>query len=127
MRRVYQFWVYMLRCADGSYYVGMTNNLERRLSEHQRGIDLGSYTFKRRPIKLVYSAYFTDVFEAIAWERQLKRWSRKKKEALIREDEDLLHRLAICANETDTMTTIGRLRASTHGLFFRVVPRLRSG
>jgi putative endonuclease len=75
------YFVYMLLCSDGSFYVGVTNNLELRIAQHELGIDTGCYTFKRRPFKLVYSSYFYDVYEAIAWEKQLKGWRRSKKEA----------------------------------------------
>ena len=80
------YFVYMLLCADGSFYVGMTNNLELRLAQHQLGIDRRCYTFKRRPVKLAHSSYFYDVYEAIAWEKHLKGWRRLKKEALIQND-----------------------------------------
>jgi len=80
------YFVYMLLCADGSFYVGITNNVDMRLAQHQLGIDKRCYTFTRRPVKLVHSSYFYDVFEAIAWEKQLKGWRRSKKEALIQND-----------------------------------------
>lgn len=82
MRRAYHFWVYMLRCADGKYYVGVTNDIAARVLQHQQGIDLRSYTHKRRPVTLVYSAYFQYVHDAIAWETRLKKWSHAKKKAL---------------------------------------------
>ncbi|MBI3619095.1 GIY-YIG nuclease family protein [Candidatus Peregrinibacteria bacterium] len=82
--RQYDYYVYMLRCNDGSYYTSITNSVVRRLWQHQNGINPDCYTFSRRPVELVYSAWFTNVFEAIHWEKQIKRWSRKKKEALIR-------------------------------------------
>ncbi|MBI2117507.1 GIY-YIG nuclease family protein [Candidatus Peregrinibacteria bacterium] len=75
--------VYMLRCNDGSYYVGITNNVELRIGQHQEGIDPKCYTFRRRPLECVYSAQFQDVRDAISWEKHIKKWSRKKKEALI--------------------------------------------
>lgn len=77
------YFVYILRCSDGSYYTGITNSVERRLWEHQEGVNPSCYTFKHRPVSLVYSTDFNDVFQAIAWEKQLKRWSRQKKEAVI--------------------------------------------
>ncbi|MDF2619394.1 MAG: Excinuclease subunit domain protein [Xanthobacteraceae bacterium] len=77
--------VYMLRCADGSYYVGSATGqtLDKRIAEHQSGAFPG-YTFKRRPVTLVWSDYFERVTDAIAAEQQLKGWSRAKKEALAR-------------------------------------------
>ncbi|MBI1812873.1 GIY-YIG nuclease family protein [Candidatus Peregrinibacteria bacterium] len=91
---MYDYYVYMLRCSDGSYYTGITNSVERRLWQHQNGINPDCYTFSRRPVELVYSAWFTNVFEAIHWEKQIKRWSRKKKEALIRGEWEEIQRLA---------------------------------
>ena len=89
------YFVYMLRCNDGSYYTGVTNDYERRLSEHAQGLDPSSYTHNRRPVTLVYVATFRDVNEAIAWETKVKGWSRKKKEALIRREYEKLPGLSI--------------------------------
>ncbi|MFD1628620.1 GIY-YIG nuclease family protein [Pseudopedobacter beijingensis] len=89
-----QFYVYILECADGTYYVGITNNLEGRLFEHQKGISNEAYTFKRRPIKLVFSEAFTDPQQAINFEKQVKGWRREKKEALIRGEWDKLPELS---------------------------------
>jgi len=75
--------VYILKCTDASYYVGVTNNLERRIFEHNEGTDTKSYTFNRRPTELVYCEYIENNLAAIAREKQLKGWSRAKKEALI--------------------------------------------
>lgn len=66
--RSYDYYVYMLRCSDGSYYTGITNSVERRLWQHQQGINPACYTFSRRPVELVHSAWFTDAFEAIHWD-----------------------------------------------------------
>ena len=78
--------VYILRCADGSYYVGTTRtDLERRVAEHNAGT-YGGYTKRRRPVELVFQQHFERVTDAIAAERQLKGWSRTKKEALMRGD-----------------------------------------
>jgi len=78
-----EYFVYMLRCSDGSYYTGVTNDYRMRVSQHQEGLDRNCYTFKRRPVELVYLATFCDIRDAIAWEKRAKKWSRKKKEALI--------------------------------------------
>lgn len=75
--------MYMVICTDASYYIGITNDVGRRVWEHNKGIDRHCYTFTRRPVKLVYCADFSDPNRAIAWEKQLKGWSRKKKQALI--------------------------------------------
>ena len=78
--------VYILRCRDNHYYVGSTRgSLERRVSEHNAGI-VDGYTRPRRPVTLVYSQWFERMTEAFAAERQLKGWSRAKKEALISGD-----------------------------------------
>jgi len=79
------FWAYMLRCADGSYYVGHTDDLDARVGAHQSGMIPG-YTQKRRPVSLVWSQDFSDRDDAFRAERQIKGWSRVKKEALIRGD-----------------------------------------
>ena len=79
------FWIYILRCADGTYYTGHTDDLERRIGQHQSG-DIPGYTHDRRPVELVFSETFTDRIDALERERQVKDWSRKKKEALIRGD-----------------------------------------
>ena len=76
---------YMLRCADGSYYVGHTDDLDRRVHEHQQGGKC-AYTSERRPVRLFRSQEFATRDEAKAAEGQIKRWSRAKKEALARED-----------------------------------------
>ena len=83
------YFVYILECSDKSYYTGVTNNLEKRLAEHQSGT-IHSYTSTRLPVRLIYSANFSDINEAIKFEKQLKGWSRKKKEALIKGDFDTL-------------------------------------
>jgi putative endonuclease len=75
--------VYILRCADNSYYVGSTRtSLEERIAQHDHG-HFGGYTAKRRPLTLVWSQDFDRIIDAIAAERQLKGWSHAKKEALI--------------------------------------------
>jgi predicted GIY-YIG superfamily endonuclease len=79
------FFVYMLQCADASYYIGQTDDLSRRLFEHEAGI-LRGYTSARLPVRLVWSQEFQTRDEAIAAERQIKGWARAKKEALIRGD-----------------------------------------
>ena len=78
--------VYILRCSDGSYYVGSTSgSLEKRLAEHEAGAFDG-YTSHRRPVSLVFQQAFERIEDAIAAERQIKGWRREKKEALIRGD-----------------------------------------
>ena len=87
--------VYMLRCNDGSYYVGSAtgDDLTTRIAQHQAGT-FGGYTMLRRPVELVWSEHFERITDAIAAERQIKGWGRAKKEALIRQDWASLRRLA---------------------------------
>ncbi|MEK9137936.1 MAG: GIY-YIG nuclease family protein [Bacteroidota bacterium] len=87
------FCVYLLKCSDGSYYVGMTENLEQRLAQHRVGLIEKSYTHSRRPVELVWSAQFPTHDQAFRRERQIKGWSRAKKEALIRGDWDGIHEI----------------------------------
>ena len=79
------YYVYILRCADGSYYAGLTEDLEIRLAQHQMG-ELPGYTQNKRPVQLVFSDEFLSMDDAINRERQIKGWSRSKKEALIAGD-----------------------------------------
>lgn len=87
------FWTYMLKCADGSYYTGHTDNLEQRFAQHQSGVFRG-YTYDKRPVEMAWSETFTTRENAFAAERQIKGWSRKKKEALIKGDWPRLQMLA---------------------------------
>ena len=85
------FYVYILRCSDGSYYTGHTEDPEARLSAHESG-RLPGYTQQRRPVKLVFTEEFPTRGEALESERQIKGWSRAKKEVLIARDwENLAH------------------------------------
>ena len=88
-------WFYILRCADDSYYIGTSRSqdLETRISQHNQG-HFGGYTAKRRPVVLVFSAHFDSIADGIAYERQVKGWSRAKKEALIRGDFEALQGLS---------------------------------
>jgi putative endonuclease len=79
-------YLYILKCSDNSYYVGVTNNIEKRLIEHNSGLNITAYTFNRRPVELVWNEKFTDFELAFQWETKLKKWSRAKKEALIKGD-----------------------------------------
>ena len=87
-------YIYMLRCADGSYYVGSARRgLEQRVNEHNQGV-YGGYTSTRRPVTVVWAEHFLNITDAIAVERQIKGWSRAKKEALIRGDYGAIQTLA---------------------------------
>lgn len=92
-------YVYILECADGHFYVGLTRaGLDKRISEHNDGT-FGGYTKSRRPVRLVFSEHFDRVSDAVAVERQLKGWSRAKKKALICGDIDALR--AASRNRTE--------------------------
>jgi predicted GIY-YIG superfamily endonuclease len=86
--------VYILRCADGTYYVGSTTNLELRVWQHNTHDQGALYTRKRRPVVLVWAAEFESIAEAFAFEKRVQGWSRVKREALIRGDYGLLPGLA---------------------------------
>ena len=84
-------YTYILRCSDHSYDTGVTSDLELRFLQHQQRFFPNCYTAKRLPVTLVFSQEFSDIQQAIAAERQIKGWSRKKKEALIQgEFQDLI-------------------------------------
>ena len=89
--------VYILRCADGMYYVGSHKggDVATRVAQHNAGQNPKAWTFKRRPVELVWSAHFDRIDEAFVFERQIKKWSRAKKEALIAGDFGELKRLAV--------------------------------
>ncbi len=92
--------VYIALCLDDTYYTGVTNNVERTIEEHNNGNDANAYTYFRRPIKLIWQNKFNSNTEAINWEKKIKGWNRKKKEALMRGEFELLPYLAECKNET---------------------------
>lgn len=75
-------WMYILECSDGTYYVGATVDLERRVRQHNAGV-AARYTSGRRPVKLVYAAEFASINEAYQWERKVHGWGRARREALI--------------------------------------------
>ncbi|WP_138433755.1 GIY-YIG nuclease family protein [Winogradskyella algicola] len=88
------YYVYILKCSDNTYYTGFTSDLSKRVLEHKLGKHLDSYTYSRRPIELLYCAEFTNVEIAIETEKQIKKWSRSKKEALINNQFEKLPNLA---------------------------------
>ena len=94
------FSVYILLCADDSYYIGITNNVEKRVKQHNEGNDEFSYTSTRRPLRLVFARSFLSPHEAIAFEKQIKKWSRVKKKALIESNWADLKKHAACKNKT---------------------------
>ncbi len=91
----HNYFVYIIECADKSYYTGITNDVDGRVEEHNAGIYPTSYTYSRRPVVIRYFERFQEVKQAIDFEKQVKGWSRKKKEALFIEDWEEIKRLAI--------------------------------
>ena len=98
------YFVYIVKCSDASYYTGVTSNIERRISEHNSGIITG-YSSKRLPVNLVYSQRFPDINDAIRVEKQIKGWSRAKKEALIQGNFELLVQLSKSKNKLGHTST----------------------
>ena len=92
-------YMYILECCDGSYYTGSTNDLELRLQQHNNG-EGANHTRKRLPVELVYYEEFDRIDAAFYREKQVQGWSRNKKEALIRADENMLFKLSECKNDT---------------------------
>jgi predicted GIY-YIG superfamily endonuclease len=113
-----QFWVYLLRCADGSYYAGHTDDLETRFAHHQSGLGC-NHTRRRLPVELVWAQETSSREEALAFERRIKGWNRAKKEALIADDWDKLRVLsALCTSRPSTSLGAGpstSLRANEVG------------
>lgn len=87
------WFVYILLCADGTLYTGMSVDPALRLEQHNAGLDPAAYTFTRRPVHLVWAQSFTTRNEALACEHQVKGWSRAKKWALVHDDWDSIHAL----------------------------------
>lgn len=94
------YYVYILKCSDNSYYSGVTNDIERRVAEHNAGNDRKAYTYKRRPLELLFCEAFININEAIDFEKQIKGWTRRKKETLILRNWGKLKELAECKNST---------------------------
>ena len=115
------FWTYILLCSDDRYYTGHTDNLERRIAQHQHG-GFCDFTSRRRPVTLVWSQYFVTRVEALEAERRIKPWSRAKKEALIRGDWAMVGHFAKPPHERPLLPVVpneaegrdaGRKRVST--------------
>jgi putative endonuclease len=91
--------MYILLCGDGTYYTGSTTNLYLRLQQHENGTG-ASYTQKRLPVRLIYFEEYPHIKTAFEREKQLQGWSKRKKEALMLDEETILKKLAECQNET---------------------------
>ena len=84
MRKQDGCWLYIVECSDGSFYTGTSRGeIEARISQHNAGLHPGSYTFTRRPVTLAFAEHFPNILDAIAMERRVKGWSRRKKQAMI--------------------------------------------
>ena len=94
------YYVYILKCSDVLTYTGITNNISRRFEEHQNGLNKTCFTYKRRPLELIFHQEFNNVEQAIYFEKKIKKWSAKKKFALANGEYNLLQILAECRNAT---------------------------
>ncbi|UWX53903.1 GIY-YIG nuclease family protein [Maribacter litopenaei] len=92
------YYVYILECNDGMLYTGFTNDVARRVDEHEKGLNKACYTYKRRPVKLIWHETFNDINQAIFFEKKIKKWSKSKKYALVNGDNKMLQILAECRN-----------------------------
>ena len=107
------YYVYILKCSDGLTYTGITNNISRRFEEHQRGMNKNCFTFKRRPLELVFYQGFNDIEQAIYFEKKIKKWSGKKKLALANLDFDMLQILSECRNASHSKYNLKINKVST--------------
>ncbi len=80
-----EYHVYILKCADDMYYTGVTSNIQNRFDQHQEGYFKSCFTYKRRPVEIVFLQSYFSIEQAIHFEKKIKGWSRRKKEALIEE------------------------------------------
>ncbi|WP_373057672.1 GIY-YIG nuclease family protein [Zunongwangia sp. H14] len=94
------YYVYIVECSDKILYTGITNNISRRLAEHNSDQNKNSFTYKRRPVELIFYQEFNEVSQAISFEKKIKKWSAQKKKALANGDFDLLQILSECRNAT---------------------------
>jgi len=94
------YYVYILRCADDTFYTGITGNFDKRMIQHTEGHYRDCYTFRGRPLKLEYCLEFSDVIQAIIFEKRVKGWTRAKKMALIIDDFETIQWLSECRNFT---------------------------
>ena len=99
IKRTIRDYIYILECPNGSYHIGSTRNLSKRLSTHQNG-NGANYTKKHLPVCLIYFEEFDQIWKAFYREKQIQRWTSYKKSALVRGDFEKLKELAACKNET---------------------------
>ena len=110
--------MYILLCSDNSYYVGSTTDVEQRLTDHNSG-KYDGYTSTRLPVQLKWTLEFDDIRYAFEFERKIKKWSRAKKEALMKSDYGSLHQLA---RSSETKRKIDRLNVTLGGRVVTVHP-----
>jgi len=103
------YYIYILKCSDGLLYTGFTNDLSRRINEHNFGLNKSCFTFKRRPVEMIFYQEFNDVNQAIYFEKKIKKWSSQKKLALANGDYDLLQILAQCRNNSHSNNNDNKL------------------
>lgn len=94
------YYVYLLKCSGGLLYTGITNDVFRRFEEHQKGLNIICFTFKRRPLELIFNQVFNDVKQTIYFEKKIKKWSGKKKLALANGNFNMILILSECRNAT---------------------------
>jgi predicted GIY-YIG superfamily endonuclease len=109
------FYLYILKCSDGAYYIGHTDNIEQRLSQHHLGAINNCYTKSRRPLDLVFLQDFPTRDAAFHAERQIKGWSRKKKEALMKEDWEKIRELNLLHKKRKALEDILRQAQDERG------------
>jgi putative endonuclease len=107
------YYIYIIKCSDNLLYTGFTNNITRRFNEHTEGLNKTCFTFKRRPLDLIFYQEFNDVKQAIYFEKRIKKWSAKKKLALANEDFDMLQILSECRNLTHSKYRPTSIEVST--------------
>jgi putative endonuclease len=107
-------YMYILECCDGSYYTGSTNNLKRRIKQHQSG-EGANHTKKRLPVKLVYFEVYNRIDLAFQREKQVQRWRREKKEALIMGAVELLPELAVAYRDKRMVSVASGASATGSG------------
>jgi len=112
------FYLYILKCINGAYYIGHTDNIEKRMSEHDQGLIKNCYTTNKRPVELIFLQTFPTRDAAFHAERQIKGWSRKKKEAFMENNWDKIKQLNNEQKERSNPSTSSGRAQRSHGLVF---------